>query len=147
MMHLPDTPVGSVLGLNYSAIAVVAPQRVGIRRIAPTPVPYQTGWAEEVDQTFNFLHGDLMAELGYCEQAGVERVAAKLPPSTHGLLEIVDNVSARCASLQFHCDERLRVIKQLSGAKTSAAYPVLKYERPGSKNSLAFSLTRLVWAR
>ncbi|HYN55500.1 MAG TPA: sulfotransferase domain-containing protein [Methylotenera sp.] len=73
-------------------------------------------WTNEIDQIFNFYHGGLMVELGYSSQETVDAAIAELSPSACNILEVVAPLSARCASLQFHCDERLRVIKQLSGS-------------------------------
>lgn len=75
------------------------------------PVPE---WTKEVSQTFYYLHGALMVELGYCSKELVDSEIADLSPYVRNVLDIATQLSIRCASLQFHCDERLRVIKQLS---------------------------------
>ncbi len=73
-------------------------------------------WTEEIDQVFNYLHGDLMVELGYSTKQAVDAATNGLSSSKQKDLDIVERLSNRCASLQFHCDERLRVIRQLSGS-------------------------------
>lgn len=71
-------------------------------------------WTEEIDRIFNYLHGDLMVELGFCTKEMVDSAIADLSSDVRNVLDIATQLSTRCALLQFHCDERLRVIKQLS---------------------------------
>jgi len=73
-------------------------------------------WTDEIDNIFNYLHGNLMVELGYIDKEIVDASIANLSPSDRKFLDCIGHFSERCASLQFHCDERLRIIKQLSGS-------------------------------
>lgn len=73
-------------------------------------------WTGEINQIFSYLHGNLMVKLGYIHKEIVDSEIVELPQLKRELLDVIDRLSNRCASLQFHCDERLRVIKQLSGS-------------------------------
>jgi hypothetical protein len=73
-------------------------------------------WTPEIDRIFNYLHGELMVKLGYSTQAAVDIAIAGLTKAQRDILDVTNRFSERCVTLQFHCDERLRVIESLSKA-------------------------------
>jgi hypothetical protein len=89
------------------------------------PVFFRTGrihweptkdWTKKIDQIFNYIHGELLVKLGYSNQEMVGAAIAELCEIDKEILDITANLAQRCASLQSHCDERLRVINTLSRA-------------------------------
>lgn len=71
-------------------------------------------WTQEIDWIFHFLHGELMAEIGYSISSTMVGLTQECIEVIIDVLRINKKIAARCASLQFQCDERLRVIRQLS---------------------------------
>jgi len=73
-------------------------------------------WTYEINQIFNYFHGNLMIELGYFSKEVVDTAISEFSFSKREFLDITERLSKRCASLQFHCEERLRVIHELKQA-------------------------------
>jgi len=75
---------------------------------------YTTDWSPKFDLMLKYVHGKLMNKLNYLSNELLIESLDLLDDHTKFLLDSSVELSNRCTELQFHCDERLRIIKQMT---------------------------------